>query len=550
MGLTMTDQYDVVIVGAGPVGLGLAVELGQRNVRCLLVERRTEDHSIPKGQNLTNRTLEHFRAWNCARELRAARTMPAGYPSGGVTAYKSLLGEYWFHSSDGLGRGAAVKDLFSEAPERLPQYRTEGVLRERLAQLPSVTFLRGYSLESMDDQGESVEATIAAGDDRITVRSRYLVGCDGSRSKVRALAGIGSMHDDLGARMVLCVFRSPEFDEIVSRFPPCTMLRVLIPRSDGHWHFFGRVGPDATWFFHAPVAEAELSTEDIEQLLFAAVGRPFALEMQHANFWDLRISIASEYRSGNVFIAGDACHSHPPYGGFGLNSGLEDARNLGWKIAAALQGWGGDDLLDSYTLERRPIFERTAQLIASLIEIDRNFLQRYDPDDDRHAFEAAWPDELRNASSKAFLPHFEGSPVVAGGSARQPGLDGLTTREARAGHHLAPATLSDGRETADLVGADFCLLAFDAHEPARTLADAASRLGMPLRVAEDRFAGDPVAYTHRLVLVRPDGYVAWAGDDTPADAEALLRAVIGQPKRMVDSAFSGPSSLVHGKGGG
>lgn len=523
----MSEQQEVVIVGAGPVGLGLAVELGQRSVRCLLVERRTDDHRIPKGQNLTNRTLEHFRAWNCAQELRAARAMPVGYPSGGVTAYKSLIGEYWFHSNDGLGRGAAVRELFSEAPERLPQYRTERVLRERLAQLPSVTFQRGHSLETVKDRGDHVEAVIT-GPGRRIVRSRYLVGCDGSRSTVRTLTGIGSMHDDLGARMVLCVFRSPEFDDIVSRFPPCTMLRVLLPKSDGHWHFFGRIGPDATWFFHAPVSEAELSTAEIRQLLFSTVGRPFELEVQHANFWDLRISIASEYRRGNIFIAGDACHSHPPYGGFGLNSGFEDVRNLGWKIAATLQGWGSDALLDSYTLERRPIFERTAELIASLIEADRSFVDRYDPETDKQAFERAWSGEARSAASAVFLPHYEGSPVVAGESMRQPGLDGITTREARSGHHLAPATLSDGRETASLVGAGFCLFAFDAAETANALVDAASRLQLPLQVVKDRFEGDRAAYLRRLILVRPDGYIAWAGDELPVDAETLLRTVIGR----------------------
>lgn len=524
----MSDRCDVMIVGGGPVGLGLAIELGQRDIECLLVERRTGSHTIPKGQNLTNRTLEHFRAWHCAAELRAAREMPADYPSGGITAYDSLLGTYWFHSSDGLGRGEVVKALFSEAPDRLPQYRTEQVLRDRLADLPSVTMVAGCSLESYIDHGRHVESTIVAGENRKIVRSSFLVGCDGSRSTVRSQANIGSISDDLGARMVLCVFRSQDFEDIVSRFPPCTMMRVLIPHSDGHWRFFGRVGPDATWFFHAPVPNADMSEAEIRQLLFATVGRPFKLELLHANYWDLRISIASEYRRGNVFIAGDSCHSHPPYGGFGLNSGLEDVRNLGWKLAANLQGWGGKGLLASYTPERRPIFERTADLIASLIEADRRFVTQFDPTIDKDAFEAAWAGESRRGGAGTFLPHYEGSPIVVGSSLITPGIDGFASREAQAGQHFAPATLSDGRSTADTIGANFCLFAFSAPEAARLLAGAANRLGIPLNLVEDDFAGDVEAYGRKLILVRPDGYIAWSGDLLDKDADALLGTVVGR----------------------
>src|SRR6476646_2454714 len=155
------DSYEVAIVGGGPVGVALAVELGQRGIRCVLVERHPEPQPIPKGQNLTNRTLEHFYFWQCVDELRAARIMPPGYPIGGVTAYDDLTSPY-FHASGGrsafVGRGAGVQDYYFQRNERLPQYCTEAVLRKRLEQLPSVSTLFGWTAVRVeqDDTGASV----------------------------------------------------------------------------------------------------------------------------------------------------------------------------------------------------------------------------------------------------------------------------------------------------------------------------------------------------------------------------------------------------------
>src|SRR5215211_7335812 len=133
----MSDTFDVAIVGGGPVGVALAVELGQRGIDCVLVERQLTPVRIPKGQSLTNRTLEHFYFWQCVDELRAARVLPPGYPIGGVTAYGNLMSPYFYERTGGTGRGLKVEDFFFQKNERLPQYRTEAVLRERVKALPS-----------------------------------------------------------------------------------------------------------------------------------------------------------------------------------------------------------------------------------------------------------------------------------------------------------------------------------------------------------------------------------------------------------------------------
>src|SRR5258707_1523915 len=157
---SMHDTYQVAIVGGGPVGVALAVELGQRGISCVLVERHQTPQPIPKGQNLTNRSLEHFYFWHCVDELRAARVMPPGYPIGGVTTYGNLMSPY-YHVMGGLaGGGSGVQDYYFQRNERLPQYCTEAVLRERLKQLPSVTTLFGWTAVRVEQDDDCPSMTV------------------------------------------------------------------------------------------------------------------------------------------------------------------------------------------------------------------------------------------------------------------------------------------------------------------------------------------------------------------------------------------------------
>ena len=193
---------------------------------------------------------------------------------------------------------------------------------------------------------------------------------------------------------------------------------------------------------------------DFTAYLHRAVGATFDVEFEHIGFWDLRVAIADSYRKGRVFIAGDAAHSHPPYGGYGINTGFEDARNLGWKLAATLQGWGGEDLLDSYDDERRPVFASTAKdFIEKAIESDRAFLETHDPERDRAAFEREWTARGSGARDEvnAFEPNYRGSPIVAGAGGATNAIGGHSFK-ARAGHHLAPRRLSTGENVYERLG--------------------------------------------------------------------------------------------------
>jgi 4-hydroxyisophthalate hydroxylase len=525
-------RTSVAIVGGGPVGLGLAVTLGQAGIPCVVLERATELSAIPKGQNLTARSLEHFYFWDCADELRAACLLPPEFPIGGITAYESLASQYWYAPA---GR-ETVAGFYFQRHERLPQYLTEAVLRRRVSALGSAVTLFGWSATevSQDGGGARVAAQAGSGAARLVIEAEFVVGCDGAHSTVREQAGIGSSGADFDQRMVLAVFRSTDLQAGLERFPARTTYRVLHPELEGYWWFFGRVDPVDTWFFHAPVPRnATIENLDAHAVIERAAGFPAACEFRHLGFWDLRVDIADTYRRGRVFIAGDAAHSHPPYGAYGLNTGLEDAVNLGWKLAAVLQGWGGPRLLDSYSEERRPIFVETGQAITDGIVRDRDFLARYSPDRDRNEFEQAWGGLTAGETpSASYEPHYEGSSVVSGPAGSTCGVWGQHALEARAGHHLAPAALSAGGNVFEQLGGCYTLVALTEDlAPVMGFRDAAEALGMPLRVVVDTFDGARVAYGSRYMLVRPDQYVAWAGNQLPADAPGLLRSVAGRERR-------------------
>jgi len=527
----MKRQYQVVIVGGGPVGTALAVELGLRGISCGLIERRLEPQRIPKGQNLTQRSVEHFYFWGVADELRAARLLPPSYPMSGIVAYRDLNSEFWYAPP----LREIVNSYYFQHNERLPQYLGEYVLRARMAQLQNVEARFGWLAETITQDARGVRVTIAedGGAGREVLEADYVVGCDGGHSTVRKQTGIERGGADFNELMVLALFRSRELHERLKRFPPRSTYRVINPDLGGYWQFFGRVDVGESWFFHSPVpANTTRDNYDFHGLLQKAAGFSFACDFDYVGFWDLRIAVAENYQVGRVFIAGDAAHSHPPYGAYGLNNGLDDVVNLGWKIAASLKGFGSDALLQSYTEERRPIFEETAEdFIEAGIKRDKEFLDRYSPERDRAEFERAW-NELANAAAPRVLtyePHYEGSSIVFGPPGGVSSASGSHTFKARAGHHLPPQLLSSGRNVFEELGRDFTLLAFGAED--RTVAAferAAKTLNVPLKIVRDSYNDGRTAYEAKLIVVRPDRYVAWTSNSAPDDAGAVVGKVIGR----------------------
>ena len=463
----MKKKQQVVIVGGGPVGMAMAIELAQRGITSAIVERRTQEHRIPKGQGLQQRTMEHFHSWGLLEKMRAARVLPPGFSLSGVTAYMSLNTEYWYSPPF----REVVNQYYFQNSERVPQYLTERVLRDRMAELPGIESWIGWTVDSIEQDQDGVRVGMVAQDgEREVLEGDYAIGCDGSHSSVREQIGIERGGEKFDQLMVLAVIRSPELEAGLKRFPPRATYRAMDPELKGHWRFFGRVDAQDTFFFHAPVpSDTTKDNYDFLGLMEKAAGFKFKCQLDYVGFWDLRIAVADKYRVGRVFIAGDAAHSHPPYGGYGLNNGLDDVANLGWKLAARLHGWGSEALLDTYTEERQPIFRETAKyFILGRIQADRDFLDRYSPQRDREEFERAWKKSMTATPTRAmtYAPHYEGSSIVWGPPGSVCSAIGTHSFTARAGHHLPPQALSSGRHVFEELGPDFTLLAFGADDAA------------------------------------------------------------------------------------
>jgi 2-polyprenyl-6-methoxyphenol hydroxylase-like FAD-dependent oxidoreductase len=530
-GASMAERYHVAIVGGGPVGVALAVNLALRGISCVVLERYESLQNIPKGQNLLQRSVEHFYFWDLADELRDARVMPKDFPMTGIVAYGSLDNEYWY--------APPLRELLNPyyffENERMPQYRMEAVLRKKAASLPNIDLRLGWAAESVTQDADTVRITARKGDGGPVeeIEADYAVGCDGANSRVRDQIGITRSGADFDQLMVLTVFRSKELTEkLNARFPPRSTYRVMHKDINGYWQFFGRIDVEEGFFFHAPVPrDTTRETFDFHGLMQQIAGFDFACEFDHVGFWDLRVSVADVYQIGRVFIAGDAAHSHPPYGGYGLNNGLEDSVNLGWKLAARLKGWGTDALLASYGAERHPIFRETGDdFISARIQGDADFFNRHNPEKDEADFEEAWKGHAKAAAPRVlnYEPHYESSPVVDGPPGAKSSAHGDHLFKARPGHHLPPQPLSDGRNVYEALGRDFTLLAFGVDDEAvAAIADAAAARGVPLTVIKDSYEDGRTAYEAKMMLVRPDQFVAWRGDAPPADPAALIAKVVG-----------------------
>ncbi len=528
----MPQQYQIVIVGGGPVGTALAIDLALRNVSVCVVEKHHQPQRVPKGQNLTQRSGEHFRLWGISDAIRAASPIPASYGNAGLVAYGSLLSGYhydWF-------KRASVREYYAADNERLPQYETERVLRLRADTFDNIHYLSGWQFHALQTATDGVVCDIVHSDDgqKQTLHAEYLVACDGSHSAVRSAAGIDATTDSRDIKMALLVFNSPSLHTMLEeKFPGKTIFNTLHPSMLGYWQFFGRVDLQNNWFFHSPVPDnADAERFDFHALLSKAVGRSFDAELNYIGFWDLRFEQADQYRKDRIFVAGDAAHSHPPYGGYGINIGFEDARNLGWKLAARLHGWGTQALLDSYHDERHPVFASARDdFIARMISTDADFVARYDPARDPQAFAAAWQQRASGGQQEVqgYVPHYRGSPLIERGDTalKNSSAVGVHTHRAIAGEHLSLGHRLGNVDCFEQTGAGLSLFYHcDAESTASAFRAAAERLRIPLKT----IAFDEELERHwckRLILLRPDHYVAFADSTDQVDAEAVLRRIVG-----------------------
>lgn len=352
------SQADVIIVGAGPVGLTLAIDLGMRGVRCTLIEQKEAPEFLPKMERANARTMEMYRRIGLAEPIRKAG-LRGDCPMDVFVILDMqqppLLRLRYPSTDEARADCRATNDGSGplEPYQLISQYTLEPLLKEVAESLPSVTVRYGTRLVAFEQDEQGVSATVEQAGASDSVRAAYMVGCDGGASTVRKQLGIRLRGDGGLLALRQALFR-------------CDELFDLIPKGNGpghgrHYHVADDkasflIMQDSTrhWSLHA-IADSD---EEMKRQFEKVVGFPVRYEMLYCAPWRQNLLLADRYRDRRVFLAGDAAHLVIPTGGLGMNTGVGDAFDLSWKLAATLKGWGGPALLDAYQCERRQVGER------------------------------------------------------------------------------------------------------------------------------------------------------------------------------------------------
>ena len=527
----MADQQRVVIVGSGPSGLAAAVELGMRGIACILLERHARAGYAPRAKTTHTRTREHLRRWGIAGKLAAASPFGVDYPSH-VVYVTRLAGQLIHRFDHALQCSPARDERYSEHGQWIPQYKLEAVLRDHALSLPGVEILYGQEFLGYDEDEAGLRIRVGASDGERVVEAAYLIGADGARSAVRDAIGATMVGTYGLSRNYNTIFRAPGLAEAHPHGPGIMFIQV----NDDAPGLIGPMDEGDLWYF-MPTGLAPGVTYTPDEAVDAikrSTGIDLPYEVLSSDEWVASRLLADRYRRGRVFLTGDACHLHPPFGGFGMNMGIADSVDLGWKIAAVLQGWGGPGLLDSYERERRPAHEFVLEESTANMAASPNALLRPGLEDDTPEGEAVRREVgevIVQAKTAEFYALgvvlgycYADSPVIAG----EGGGDAPRSRDyqpSSAPGCLAPHHWLDGdRSLYDLFGDGFTLLAFGADDDAVAAARAeATATGTPLAILELDDPALGALYAAPMTLIRPDQHVAWRGASWPAGQDLLER---------------------------
>lgn len=539
----------MLVVGGGPVGLTLAGELGWRGTPCLLLEERTAPTEHPKATLLGARSMELYRRWGLTDAIYARALPPdARYA---VTFSTRLAGHELHRVSS-----PSIRDTIERPPEVVARHRElswspygktqigqqalEPVLWDFAAAQAPVRLMHGWRLDGFTEDANGVTATATGQGRTEAIRAAYMVACDGGASPVRRSLGIRMNGRGRMRGNVSLLFRSEAFLHAHDRGLG-NLYFVMAPDSFG---VFTAIDGRELWNFQYYFLDPSRDTGNLDPatILHRAVGRPFEFELVGTQHWHHHQSVARRWRSegGRVFLAGDAAHLFAPTGGVGMNTGIGDAVDLGWKLHGAVQGWGGSRLLDSYEAERKPIAWRNSVISANnsdkidaVMDETPACIEADGPAGDtaRVALRGRlrWMSRQFSSAGTHLGYRYVDSPVIAADGSPEPPDDPMvvvpsTWPGMRAPHAFTgPDMTARGHSTLDWFGRDWVLC---HRSPAPALLEALSARGVPVRTQALSDAVAPL-YERALILVRPDGHVAWRGDEPPPDPAATADLVRG-----------------------
>jgi 2-polyprenyl-6-methoxyphenol hydroxylase-like FAD-dependent oxidoreductase len=532
-------RYPVLIAGAGPSGLALAIELGWRGISCLVVEQGDGSVAFPTTNLVNTRTSEHLRRWGFIDRVRFA-----GFPEDFPRNYIFVTGVF--------GRELA---RFEHPANGDPQYRSpyspEGriwcpklfldpVLQQHAQSFRSVQLRFNTRLESFHQDSNTVVAEVfdSANNRREQIAADYLVACDGGGSTIRRQLGVRMEGNFVEGQNLAILFRSPLL--LSNQHGKAVMYQVINQKTVGA---VAAVDGRELWRVNIRgVRPDQIPSLDCAQLVRDALGSDVPFEILSVWPWDAHRVVAQGYGKGRVFLAGDAAHLLWPAGGFGMNTGVGDSVDLGWKLAATLQGWGGSHLLDSYEPERRPIGIRNVNEAADMradsdTQIPTSPLLEEEGEEGERLREKARAailrtreKEFRHDSAGIELGYrYDDSPIcVPDGTASPPDHHATYTPTTWPGARAPHAWLKDGHSILDLFGRSFVFLVLSSKiADLSAFTSAAERVGLPLQVIALDEPEVRKLYERPLVLVRPDGHVAWRGDSVPANPTDIIDRVRG-----------------------
>ncbi len=551
--MTPALDTDVVIVGAGPVGMTLALCLAQRRIRSTLVEIKAADAPTEvKCNHISARSMEVFRRLGVADDLRASG-LPDDYPHD-VSYRTSTVGQEItrIHIPGRLTRltdhsGPDGWWPTPEPPHRINQRYIEPILASHVRRQPTIHCLYQHQAVEIQQNEDEVQVHCKVLNDGSTLalRARYVVGCDGGRSWVRKSIGAQLVGDEVVQRVQSTCIKAPDLISHLKAPPAWAMFTVNPRRSGNVYAIDGR----ETWLVHNYLRDHETDFDSVDRdwaiRTILGVGPDFQIELLSKEDWIGRRLVADKLRQGRVFIAGDAAHLWVPYAGYGMNAGLADADNLAWHLAAQFEGWACPKALDAYERERHPITEQVSHFAMNHAHA---MSQR------RRAIPADIEDEgeVGDASRRSFGQdlyelnvqqyccaglnfgyYYDASPVMVYDDAVAPDYSmGSFTPSTVPGCRAPHVWLSDGVSLLDALGQGYTLLC-SGQAPADQTAmmqQAMQAAGVPLTVlAMDDALAWPAEYQHAWHLIRQDSHVVWRGDQiTPALASSVVARLRGK----------------------